>query len=145
MPSPDSTMMSSHGGLPPLARSMARMVLIAPSRSLQIEQAIRARFVTPDSAQNARKRFDDLKQGHTKIRTLNERFNAALQFVLFVPGDDGGSASSAAHKYLQMNQISLRESMSLTLRNMSTRPLAELQSHAFQCATDRIVVWAVAC
>ena len=58
------------------------------------------RFITPDVIQNARKRYDDLRQSSLNIRTFNERFNACLLDVHNIPGDSGISASSAVRDYL---------------------------------------------
>ena len=96
--------------------------------------AFTARFIVPDAMQHARKRFIALRQNKLDIRTYNERFNAALLDVRAVPGDSGISASSAAYAYLESLQEKLRERMSLTLPDMPSKSLDELQLHAVQCA-----------
>ena len=88
------------------------------------------RFITPHVQLHARAALQKLNQGATTVIQYNEKFNAAIEAIKQLPGDDGLSASSTVAEYLRGLSKRTRERLSLAYPNMQSGPLPALQAVA---------------
>ena len=87
------------------------------------------RYILPEARRHAAKRFTNLKQGDTEIRTFNDKFNRSLLMLKDTPG---GSFSPAeeSNKYLFAIAQSTRNGISRIHPDMQLQSLSVLQAAA---------------